>query len=82
MSDQELQAAIRSDIDRLCGVAQILVEVTTGLAVHLSAVNTAHVNEVDALHREIEEASRRWWHRPLGLTKEVTGWRFGPVRDI
>lgn len=41
-----------------------------------------HTTKLDHKDDEIEAAARRWWHRPLGLTKETTGWRWGKVREI
>lgn len=34
----------------------------------------AHVNEIDALHTDLEEARARWWHRLIGVRWEITGW--------
>lgn len=64
----------REGIAELRAVARDLALIAERLTNLAGELATAHVNEVEGLHDDIEAARRRWWHRLLGIRWEMTGW--------
>ena len=75
----ERENEILAELEGIIDFQRAAADRTHALLTELCQIQTT---KLDSKDDEIEEALRRWWHRPLGLTKEITGWRFGPVKEM